>query len=100
MNRRDDGVQQVVDGTVTDQMFRQFRESVRRLAAALRLDPRGIQTRDDTRHGQHHDDVDGERRPVLRRADVECLVGRNVAVVVDEESGNDARNSGTDPSDG
>ena len=100
MDRGDDGVEQFVDRLVADQAFRELREVVRRLAAALGFDSRGVQTRHDARHEQHDDDVDAEGGPVLRRADVERLVRRDVAVVVDEEAGDDARDAGLDAPDG
>ena len=70
------------------------RLGARRHGRRLRLDPRGVQHVDDARDQQHHDDVDDERRPVLRRPDAQRPVGRNEDVVVDEEAGDHARGAG------
>jgi hypothetical protein len=58
---------------VSDQVFGEFREVVGGVTGALGFDSRRVQARDDTRHEQHHDDVDTERGPVLRGPDVEVL---------------------------
>ena len=104
--RRKDGLhdgnhvrQQLRQREIADQRLRQLVEPFGLHGPALRLLPGAAQLGHDLGDDQDHRGIDGERDPVLGRADGQRVVGREEEEVVDEEPSQCAHDAGKEAAD-
>jgi hypothetical protein len=86
LHRAGDEREQLIEGTIRDEVLRDDEEPARRLLARGRD---GSCSLLDLKEAGHHEDdgeIDGERDPVLRRPYRERVVGSNEEPVVGEEA--------------